>query len=72
MKLIAAALTLLLLVVASVCAAGDKDKSASSSATPAESDIKIYKRLIPADVLRGKRVTNNNWGRHSWSAPMLF
>lgn len=40
-------------IVASVLAAGEKDK-ASQSSTPSEGEIKIYKRLIPADVLRGK------------------
>ncbi|KAM7341211.1 uncharacterized protein ACRADG_012191 [Cochliomyia hominivorax] len=41
----------LILIVSNVMAASDKDKAATTS-TSAEGEIKIYKRLIPADVLR--------------------
>lgn len=42
-----------LLVVACVHGAATESKEAKEAA-PAEGTIKIYKRLIPADVLRGR------------------
>lgn len=44
----------LCMYVAVVSTASEKDKAGDSSASTAEGEIKIYKRLIPADVLRGK------------------
>ncbi|XP_023295200.2 uncharacterized protein LOC111678171 [Lucilia cuprina] len=51
MKVFCGITVALFVVVASVLAAGEKNKAAGSS-TSTEGDIKIYKRLIPADVLR--------------------
>lgn len=54
MKIFYAVAVALFVVVASVWAAGEKDKTSAATSTSTEGDIKIYKRLIPADVLRGK------------------
>ena len=50
MKVYAIAAFALIMAVSTVSAASEKDKAPET----AEGELKIYKRLIPADVLRGK------------------
>lgn len=56
MRVYAIAAFAVIMVLSSVSGADEKGKAA----TPAEGELKIYKRLIPADVLRGKFIENGN------------
>ena len=68
MKVYAIAAFALIMAVSTVSAASEKDKAPET----AEGELKIYKRLIPADVLRGKFKAKNQKKKNNYKQKLAI